>query len=164
MRAPLWPTELSRHDLAYAAEESNRALPPYQGGPFDRLGRGQRKAEVSVFQAAKPARAFKARCRAGGAPSIEERGGADPHRHERMRAAARCRPGPSAVRERSRSRARRRRWGTRARTWTLLGQGQTCCLITPFPIVLSELRAPPENRTLFAGLRVRCITVYACGT
>jgi hypothetical protein len=25
-------------------------------------------------------------------------------------------------------------------------------------------RAPPEDRTLFAGLRVRSITVYACGT
>jgi hypothetical protein len=25
-------------------------------------------------------------------------------------------------------------------------------------------RAPPENRTLFAGLRVRSITIYACGT
>lgn len=66
-----------------ATSESNRALPPYQGGPFDRLGRGQRKAEVSIFQAAKPARAFKARCRAGGAPSIyfsEESGGLEPQR------------------------------------------------------------------------------------
>lgn len=25
-------------------------------------------------------------------------------------------------------------WGTRARTWTLLLQGQACCLVTPFPI------------------------------
>jgi hypothetical protein len=63
-----------------ATSESNRALPPYQGGPFDRLGRGQRKVEVSIFQAAKPARVFKARCRAGGAPSNEESGGPDPQR------------------------------------------------------------------------------------
>jgi hypothetical protein len=38
---------------------------------------------VSIFQAAKPAQAFKARCRAGGAPSIhfsEESGGLEPQR------------------------------------------------------------------------------------
>ena len=63
-----------------------------RGGPFDRLGRGQRKAEVSIFQAAKPARAFKARCRAGGAPSIEERGGADPHRERGQPLSGRCPP------------------------------------------------------------------------
>ena len=104
--------------------------------------------------------------------------------YEDMRAATRCRPGSSAVRRRSRSRARRRGWGTRARTWTLLGQNQMCCLITPFPIEYAgrdlnpqtarfELasfaglalpaRAPPEARTPFPGLRVRCITRHACG-
>jgi hypothetical protein len=30
-----------------AASESNRALPPYQDGPVDRLGRGQQKVRVS---------------------------------------------------------------------------------------------------------------------
>jgi hypothetical protein len=35
-------------------------------------------------------------------------------------------------------RAHRRSWGTRARTWTLLGQNQTCCPITPFPINLAD--------------------------
>src|ERR1700760_4500814 len=34
-------------------------------------------------------------------------------------------------------------WGTRARTWTLLLQGQACCLVTPFPIDRRGLRAPP---------------------
>jgi hypothetical protein len=62
-----------------ATSESNRALPPYQDGPFDRLGRGQRKVEVSIFQAAKPARVFKARCRAG-APSMAEDGAHDAQR------------------------------------------------------------------------------------
>jgi hypothetical protein len=39
-----------------------------------------RKMEVSSLAAVKPPRAFKARCRAGGAPSIEESGGPDPQR------------------------------------------------------------------------------------
>ena len=38
-------------------------------------------------------------------------------------------------------------WGTRARTWTLLLQGQACCLVTPFPIKIREDRAPPGIRT-----------------
>ena len=46
-----------------AASESNRAIPAYQAGPVDRLGRGQRKVEVSI-----------------GAPSIEEGGGLEPQR------------------------------------------------------------------------------------
>jgi hypothetical protein len=33
--------------LWLATAESNRAIPPYQGGPVDQLGRGQRNAEVS---------------------------------------------------------------------------------------------------------------------
>jgi len=55
-----------------AARESNPALPPYQSGPVDRLGRGQRKTEVSSPAALRPPRVFKARCRAGGASSDEE--------------------------------------------------------------------------------------------
>ncbi len=76
MRAPLWPTELPRPGtppgirtrsrslrrrmryplcasgvcFGLATSESNRALPPHQGGPFDRLGRGQRKRGESNAQ------------------------------------------------------------------------------------------------------------------
>jgi hypothetical protein len=117
-------------------------------------------------------------------PPAPRAGASTYFRHERMRAATRGRTGPPAVRERGRIRARRRGWGTRARTWTLLGQNQMCCLITPFPIEYAgrdlnpqtarfELasfaglalpaRAPPEARTPFPGLRVRCITRHACG-
>ena len=42
-------------------------------------------------------------------------------------------------------------WGTRARTWTLLLQGQACCLVTPFPIKIGEdsvRRQGFEPRTL----------------
>ena len=51
-----------------ATSESNRALPPYQSGPFTgwvaASGRWRCRSSRSD-----PARAFKARCRAGGAPS-----------------------------------------------------------------------------------------------
>ncbi len=64
-----------------ATSESNRALPPYQSGPFDRLGRGQRKTEASSPAAWWPPQAFKARCRAGGASSILVRRAADSNRN-----------------------------------------------------------------------------------
>lgn len=40
--------ELPARVTALAASELNRAIPPYQDGPVDRLGRGQRKVEVSI--------------------------------------------------------------------------------------------------------------------
>lgn len=52
-----------------ATSESNRALPPYQGGPFNRLGRGQRKMRVSSPRPQGPPLVFKASCRAGGTSS-----------------------------------------------------------------------------------------------
>jgi hypothetical protein len=104
--------------------------------------------------------------------------------YEGVEAATRCRPGSPAVRERGRSRARRPSWRPRARTWTFLIQSQACCRITPVSIgtggeirtrthtgfepAVSTLiglrpRAPPEARTLFPGVRARCITRHACG-
>ena len=41
--------------------------------------------------------------------------------------------------------AHRQSWGTRARTWTLLGQNQTCCPITLFPIDLAETDLGQHN-------------------
>lgn len=83
---------------------------------------------------------------------------------------------------------RRPGWGTKTRTWNLLIQSQMCCLITPFPIACGRREsnahgpcgpagfepaaatvtplppgAPPRPRTLFPGVRVRCITSHACG-
>lgn len=60
-----------------------------------------------------------------------------PVRHEREPPPG-VEPGRRPYEGRAASRARRRSWGTRARTWTLLGQNQTCCRVTPFPINLSE--------------------------
>jgi hypothetical protein len=37
-----------------AASESNRAIPAYQAGPVDRLGRGQQKVRVSNPSAETP--------------------------------------------------------------------------------------------------------------
>ena len=47
---------------------------------------------MSISRAAKPARVFKSRCRAGGAPSIEERGGPDPHHSRGQPLSGRCPP------------------------------------------------------------------------
>ena len=53
-------------------QESNLAIPLYQSGPFNQLGRA-RGAEGGGVEprGLMTARAFKARCRAGGAPSID---------------------------------------------------------------------------------------------
>jgi len=52
-----------------ATAESNRAIPAYQTGPVDRLGRGQRKMEVSSPTGRDPVLALKASSRAGAASS-----------------------------------------------------------------------------------------------
>ena len=62
-RPPIAPTTL-------ATSESNRALPPYQGGPFDRLGRGQRITEVPTPSACAPFRVQAGACRPAGLRSI----------------------------------------------------------------------------------------------
>jgi hypothetical protein len=68
MRAPLWPAELSRRGQSWSR---TRRLPLYQSGPFTGWVIAQvRKMEVSSPTASRPPRAFKARCRAGGASSL----------------------------------------------------------------------------------------------
>ena len=81
------------HRRALATSELNRALPPYQGGPFDRLGRGQ-QAEgegVEPRDLIRPPRVFKARCRADGAPSRAESGELE---SQRLRAHPRSKRSP----------------------------------------------------------------------
>jgi hypothetical protein len=77
-----------------ATSELNRAILPYQSSPVDRLGRGHREEGEGVepHDREGPSRVFKARCRAGGAPSIEERGGPDPHRCHGHPLSGRCPP------------------------------------------------------------------------
>jgi hypothetical protein len=64
---------------------SNLAIPPYQSGPFNQLGRA-RWAEDGGVEPRAPGRTlldFKACCRAGGASSTdfsEESGGLEPQR------------------------------------------------------------------------------------
>jgi hypothetical protein len=53
-------------------------------------------------------------------------------------------------------RAHRRSWGTRTRTWTLLGQNQTCCPITPFPINLADPDLG-QKATFFGHARLLCV-------
>ena len=71
------PARLPRRGLA--TSELNRAIPPYQSGPFDRLGRGQRMAEDPTPNAHTPFRVQAGGCRPAASPSIEESGGHDPH-------------------------------------------------------------------------------------
>jgi hypothetical protein len=77
-----------------ATPELNRAILPYQSSPVDRLGRGHREEGEGVepHDREGPSRVFKARCRSGGAPSIEERGGPDPHRCHGHPLSGRCPP------------------------------------------------------------------------
>jgi hypothetical protein len=63
-----------------ATSESNRALPPYQSGPFDRLGRGQRKRGESNAQG-RSSSGFKPAAVANLlALPYEENGGLEPQR------------------------------------------------------------------------------------
>jgi hypothetical protein len=50
-------------------------------------------------------------------------------------------------------RAHRQSWGTRARTWSLLGQNQMCCPITPFPIGI-RLRSVQPSRPSVPPIRL----------
>jgi hypothetical protein len=70
--------------------------PPFEAGsgthPRGTLACQERKVRVSSPTAAKPSRVFKARCRAGGTPSREERGGSDPHYSRSQPLSGRCPP------------------------------------------------------------------------
>jgi hypothetical protein len=71
--------ELPARASALAASESNRALPTYQVGPFDRLGRGQRKTGDSNATALTAARFPAGASRLTGSSS-EEGGRLERHR------------------------------------------------------------------------------------
>jgi hypothetical protein len=70
----------ARDGRTLATSELNRALPPYQGGPFDRLGRGQQMGEDPTPSAPAPLRLQTGACRPAGFPSMAESGGNDPQR------------------------------------------------------------------------------------
>ena len=58
-----------QRDCWLATSESNRALPPYRSGPFDRLGRGQQMAEVPTPSASAPFRVQAGGCHPAASPS-----------------------------------------------------------------------------------------------
>jgi hypothetical protein len=64
------PCRPERPQAALAASELNRAIPPYQGGPVDRLGRGQQMGEEPTPSARAPHRFQAGACRPAGFPSI----------------------------------------------------------------------------------------------
>lgn len=59
-----------QRDRWLATSESNRALPLYQSGPFDRLGRGQQMAEVPTPSASAPFRVQAGGCHPAASPSM----------------------------------------------------------------------------------------------
>ena len=90
MGPPLLPAELSRH--SWPPGSRTQQLPLYQSGPFTGwvAASGRWRCRSSRCD---PVRVFKARCRTGGTPPMEESGGLDPQRsHAQPLSGRRLRP------------------------------------------------------------------------
>ncbi len=95
MGPPLLPAELSRH--SWPPGSRTQQLPLYQSGPFTGwvAASGRWRCRSSRCD---PVRVFKARCRTGGTPPMEESGGLDPQRsHAANLDDSGCRRGPLLI-------------------------------------------------------------------